>query len=109
MQEVFDFIFSHYEAILSVLTLIISIVIFIIRKKPVNGLNDLLQAFVSNAVKLAEVQPDIKGNDKLEFALNYVYEHILRLYPDLDIGKYRSYIVYLIEDYLSTPHKKEDK
>ena len=108
MQEVFDFILSHFESILSVLTLIISVVIFIIRKKPVNGLSDLIQMHCSIGVKLAEKQSDLKGKDKLNYAVNYVNGRLLKLYPDLDVDKYRSYIIYVIEDFLSTPQKKED-
>ena len=109
MQEVFNFILSHYEAILSVLTLIISIVILIIRKKPVLSLNQRIYDLSITAVKEAEKKyGGLRGSKKLDFAIDYVVQCLTALYPDLDITRYVAYIEYVIESILSTPHKKED-
>lgn len=105
MQDLFNFICDHYHTLVDLVILIVSVVIFIIRKKPVNGLSDIIQAQCSTAIKLAEQQNGLKGEQKLSFAVNYVKDHLLRLYPNLDVERYKSYIMYVIEDYLSTPQK----
>ena len=107
MQEVFNFIISHYEAILSVLTLIISVVVFIIRKKPVSDVQSIIYAGCIQAIKLAEAG-DKKGKDKLDAAVMYVAQYLNDYYPSLDTGKYLNYIAGVIEVILSTPQKKED-
>ena len=109
MQEIFDFILSHYEAILSVLTLIISVVVLILRKKPVNSVYQCIYELAISAVKAAEAEPNIKGEVKLDFALDYVISCLKDKYPNLDIARYCAYIEYIIELILSTPQKKGDK
>lgn len=108
MREIFNFIYSHYEAILSVLTFVISVVILILRKKPVNNILVDINAYIFQGVLLAE-KTDLKGNDKLNYAFNYVVDHLLADYPTLDISRYHKVILNGIELILSTPQKKEVK
>lgn len=107
MQEVFKFVFSHYEAILSVLTLIISVVVLILRKKPVNAIiTDLYEACIIGVCSVEKT--DLKGADKLNKCIEVVNLIISKKYPNLDITHYRRTIVSIIESILITPQKKED-
>lgn len=108
MQEVYRFICAHWETILSILLTIGSVVVFIIRKKPVNGILYELTKVCLTAVNAAELT-GLKGLDKLNFAVEIVNKYIITIYPDLDINKYRSTIVSIIENILSTPQKKGEK
>ena len=109
MREIFNFIINHYEAILSVLTFIISVIILCLRKKPVSGIESIIYQFVGLAIRSAELNPELKGIDKLNFAVNYINQRLEFLYPDLNVDLYRPFIVSVIEDYLTTPQKKEVK
>lgn len=113
MQEVFNFIFSHLEAILSVVTLIISVVVFIVRKKPVL-VGDYIKTVILNKlptfINYAE-NSNFKGDEKCSFALTFLFD-------ELEKDGYGSYSYLLhtyyefarksLEDILSTPQKKED-
>lgn len=108
MQEVYRFICAHWETILSILLTIGSVIVFILRKKPVNALlYDLTEACIM-AVKVVELT-ELKGLDKLNKAVEIVNKYITIHYPDLDINNYRSIIVSIIENILSTPQKKGEK
>lgn len=108
MQEVFNFILSHWETLLSVVMFILSVVVFIIRKKPVSDVQSVIFKGCLDAIKLAECG-DKKGKDKLDAALLYVCQYLNSYYPSIDTGKYFNYICSVIEDILSTPQKKEVK
>ena len=108
MQEVFDFVLAHYEAILSVITLIVSVVVLILRKKPADHLNSLIFERAIEGVKLAEKQK-LSGDEKLTYAIGYVANCIHVTYPDLKTDLYYGLIRCVIEEILTTPQKKEVK
>lgn len=108
MQEVFKFVFSHYEAILSVLTLIISVVVLIIRKRPVTDVYSCIYQWCIVAVGLAE-KTGMAGAEKLDYALDFVIQAFHSRYGnDTKLPCSVAYIEMCIEQLLSTPQKKED-
>lgn len=107
MQEVFDFVLSHYEAILSVVTLIVSIVVFILRKKPVDSIMTAIYLAAVEAINFSEAT-DLKGVEKLRYCVGMVEASLKRTYPGINPITYYGYIVDVIEGILSTPQKKGD-
>ena len=108
MQDLFNFICLHWESILSILMFVVSVVIFIIKKKPVRSIDSFIQCLVNMNVRIAE-KSDLKGAEKLNYCVNLVCEALKNVYPDLDTSKYIPFIKYCIEDVLDTPQKKEVK
>ena len=109
MQEVFNFISRHYELIISVITLIISVVIFIVRKKPINSVYSRIWSLAVSSIQITEAQCHGSSKDKLSYCLDLIYSALLKEYPNLDITRYEIFIKCAIEIILSTPQKKEDK
>lgn len=105
MQEVYNFISSHYELIISGITLIISVVMFIIRKKPITDIYSQLYAWCIAAVNITE-KTNLKGQDKLFYAKDIVFNFIKDKYPKLSADYYNHVISVIIEQILATPQKK---
>lgn len=108
MQEVFKWLLQYWRIVLEVVLLIASVVILIIKKKPVNTIMEALIELCISGVLYAERVPGIKGDQKLEEAISYVNDKLLETYPDLDISRYRGTIKACIELILKTPQKKGD-
>ena len=102
----FEFIKNHYELIGAVITLIASIIILVIRKKPVDSLTQVIYDYCIKAVNLVESSGTVGSNEKLAFALRLVHTFLEETYPVLKSSSYDSLIIKTIEDILSTPHKK---
>lgn len=109
MQEVFNFVLANWRLVLEVVLLIVSVVIFIVKKKPVNALLEILMSKCLEAVLYVEHLPGIKGEEKLSAAVAFVSDEMLKLYPDIDIMRYKRTIVSFIELILKTPQKKGEK
>lgn len=108
MQDLYNFICAHYEAIISFVLIIISVVVFILRKKPVDSILSSIFISAVQAVVVAETT-DLKGLEKLNYAVGLVEANLKQNYPDLKVRSYYGFIVKVIEDILSTPQKKGDK
>ena len=108
MQEVYKFIASHYQILGSAIVFVISLVFLIVKKKPVHSVYESILLSCISAVLYVERLPDLKGSDKLNAAIVYVYDELKRTYPELDITKYKNTIVSCIELILETPQKKGD-
>lgn len=106
MQEVFNFIFRHFEAILSIVLIILSFVILIIRKKPVNSVLSHIYAACTSCINDVEASGVIGSTAKKQLCIKLVKEMLKLHFPDLDVEAYTSIISDVIENILNTPHKK---
>ena len=102
----FEFIKNHYELIGSIIVLIFSIVMFILKKKPINSLMQTIYDFSIKAVNLVEESGVSGSNEKLAFALKLIHTFLEETYPGIKVSSYDSLIIKTIEEILSTPHKK---
>lgn len=104
---IIDFIKSYYREIIDIILVIISVVFFIIRKKPikvVDTIREVICRVLPGAICSAEGQ-DLKGDAKRVFALSIVKEIIIELgYAWSD--DYEKFAGDQLEIILSTPSKK---
>lgn len=105
MQDISIFLVKYWRIILEVILTIVAFVLFIVRKKSVKSIGDYLLTFLPDVLNAAEAS-GLKGQEKLTYALNACNNKLLDLFPDLDIKKYKAFIIFTIEKILSTPQKK---
>ena len=105
MQYISTFLVKYWRIILEVILTIVAFVLFIVRKKSVKSISEYVLSFLPDILLAAEAT-GLKGKDKLTYALNACNNKLLDLFPDLDIQKYKNFIIYSIEKMLSTPQKK---
>lgn len=109
MQEVFNWLLVNYRLVIDIAAIIIALILLIVKKKPVNALLEILMSKCLEAVLYVEHLPGIKGDEKLSAAVAFVSDEMLKLYPDIDITRYKKTIVSFIELILKTPQKKGEK
>lgn len=107
MREIFNWIFQNWRLVLEGVLLIASVVILIIKKKPINSIITAIYCASVEAIKVAELS-DYKGKDKLNYCVGIVNASLKHSFPDLEVGTYYHLIVKTIEEILSTPQKKGD-
>ena len=105
MEKVIDFCLQNYRLILDLVSIIVVIVFFIIKKKPVNSIVEAIYQCALLAIIDTE-KTDLKGKDKLEYALHLVNKWLGEKYPNLDLKRYQYLITNTIEIILTTPQKK---
>lgn len=110
MIKVLEFVIENKELIADAVAIVVAIILFIIKKKPVKVLSTikelglrLLPFLINDAEKT-----DLKGEDKKEF----VFAHLVQAFVDEGydpklIEQERKYWLNEIEVILSTPQKKE--
>lgn len=106
MQLFVTFLVEHWQLILSGLLAVISVVVAILRKKPVNSLDAEIYKLVVNAILKTEAEDFDDPKIKLAYAVQLVLDWLRVKYPGLDAKRYASMITYRIEEILYTPTKK---
>lgn len=106
MQEIFNFLKNNWQLIVGVLTFIASVIVALIRKKPISSIYADLYDVAIDACIEAEKSAS-KGFEKLSVAVSYACEKLRNIYPGLDVNKYMTLIALFIERILTTPQKKE--
>lgn len=105
MQEIFNFLKENWQLIAAVITLIVSVVVAIIRKKPVSDIAAEIAIFACYGIIDAE-RSGVPGEVKKARCIEYVKNRLLNSYPKLDVDKYTHEIDVVIETILTTPQKK---
>ena len=100
-----EFILTYWKQILDVVSILFCLIFFFLKKKPLGNVFAMIFRYCLAAVMMAEEHP-VKGQEKLDLAVEAVKELILEEYPTLNFDKYRKYVVGCIESILSTPQKK---
>lgn len=102
----FEFLKNHYELILSLLLVLTSFILMLVKKKPINSLTASLYDLCIKAVNLVEGSNVVGSSEKLAFALKLVHTFLEEMFPGIKSSQYDSLIIKTIEEILSTPHKK---
>lgn len=108
MKEILNFCLENYRLILDLVSIVVLIVFFIIKKKPVNSILEAIYQCALLAIIDTE-KTELKGKDKLEYAVHLVNKWLGEKYPNLDLNRYQYLITNTIEIILSTPQKKGEK
>ena len=102
-----DFILEHWRAIFDLVVLLIAVILFIVKKKPVKVIDSvtdflykLLPALINKVERPGEGEQ--KKNEVISLALYFLSQS----FPGVDVNQYVSLIEKIIEAYLSTPNKK---
>ena len=109
MKIVIEFIIENWRLIVEVVCAIIALVLFICRKKPVKVLDtvkECISRLLPYVIKEAE-KTDLKGEDKMVFALQTLYALLKDFGYEEVYNNYRDFAREQIELILSTPQKKE--
>lgn len=103
-----EFLLENYKLIISGILALISIFIFILRKRPVNDILSWLYTYAVKAVNIVEEESKvtaIKGDEKLNYAVRLVDAWLVSQFPELDVNSYRKVVVKVIQELLSTPQE----
>lgn len=110
---VLDFIVDNWYYLLSILILLLSFIISIVRKRANSNLIDSVKSslleLLPSFISLAEVS-EVPGEDKKNFVINLALDRISSLLgcklSDTDRAYWVSFISTSLESILSTPQKK---
>lgn len=110
---ILDFIFDNWYYILSILILLLSFIISLVRKRANSNLVDSVKSslleLLPSFISLAEVS-EVPGEDKKNFVINLALDRISSLLgcklSDADKSYWVSFISSSLESILSTPQKK---
>lgn len=106
MNDFIQLLITYWKPIVGLLFTIAGFIIALIKKKPISDiLTDIYYASVK-AVNDVEERGLVGSDNKLFAAINIVYAELGKKYPTLNAYAYEKLIVKIIEDILSTPHKK---
>lgn len=100
------FLVENWRLFVEVIIFLITLIVCLIRKRPVSDIKSAIYSFCELAIKEAE-KTDYKGCQKLQFAVDLVNSLLRSKWPSLDVKPYFTSIVSTIEGILSTPQKKE--
>lgn len=107
-----EFFLQYYKLIFSGLFFIISVIVFILRKRPnkvIDSVKEVLFKYCLIGICETEALCTDKGIKKLEFALRYIKELFARDFPELDFSLYEETCRRYIEAILCTPEKHENE
>lgn len=110
MQKVLDFIIQNWRLIVEIVFVLVALVLFICKKKPVKVLDtvkECISRLLPYVIKEAE-KTDLKGEDKMVFALQTLYALLKDFGYEEVYNNYRDFAREQIELILSTPQKKEE-
>ena len=107
-----DFFLSYWREVLEVVVLLTTLILWIIRKKPVNIIDTckeliclVLPAFIREAETLFT-----NGKEKLDFVIDKTVKFLQSSYPDIKMtSDVLKFIKDQVENILSTPVKKESE
>lgn len=110
---ILDFIIDNWYYLLSILILLLSFIISLVRKRANSNLVDSVKSslleLLPSFISLAEVS-EVPGADKKTFVINLALDRISSLLgcklSDADKSYWVSYISSCLESILSTPQKK---
>lgn len=105
MQEVYKFLLDNWQLILSVVLFLVSVIVSIVRKKPLQDIYSQLYAWCIAAVNVAE-KTALKGDSKKQYALDVVKSFLKDKFPNIKEDYYIHAISVIIEQILATPQKK---
>lgn len=113
LKDFIQILINYWKPIVGILFTIVGFIFALIKKKPVTDILSDIYTWCIEAVNDTEIysniDPNVKGQDKLNHAIAFVNKKLISKYPTLDYVKYYFLIEQIIERILATPHKKEFK
>lgn len=107
---IWNFIKENWKLILECAVLLVSVIMFLVRKKPVKVVDTLKETIVRilpALIVMAENQDGLKGADKLKFVLDELKKVLTELgYSGDVLSQYLPFAAEQVEVILSTPQKK---
>ena len=107
-----DFLRNNWKLILEAVVFVASVILFIVRKKPVKVVDTIKQMITQwlPGVVVAAENTNLKGENKMKYAVDLLYTLFASDYLTRDEfdNKYLAFIHSQIEAILSTPQKKGD-
>lgn len=107
-QDIFDFLKMYYKEILTSLSFIISVIILIVKRKPVFNEMDLIKEHVLEVLPslIISVEKDGNGVEKLNTVLSLVKEYLKKKFKFTNFDLIEGFVKQSIENILETPSKK---
>lgn len=106
----FDFIKNHYELIGSIILVLISFILTLVKKKPSFNLMDSIKNYILEMLPIwiISVECTGKGSLKKDLVLNLIKEAIAKKFSFYNFSSIEEWCSNQVENILSTPSKKED-
>ena len=109
----FNFIYEFINEYKSFITLGFSVLIFILdlvilgikNRQPLLTISSRIRELAPTVIKIAE-DSNLKGEEKLSFAVTTLKGYLAKYYPKVSLDKYTKVIIDIIEEILTTPQKK---
>ena len=110
MEDVIkNILINYWQPIVAVLVLILSFIIQLIKKRPIENMLHLIYFAaidgINNIEELSK-KSSLAPEAKLQGAVNYVKSVLNARYPELNLNVYYDTIVDIVEKILTTPQKK---
>lgn len=111
MLEIFNFLKANWQLIASIILIIISFILALVKKKPVQVVNGILPGLllvIPDYVIEAELkfpEPN-QGLHKFHYVIGKSYDFIKSNFPGVIPDSYYGIISHFIESLLNTPQKK---
>lgn len=112
-----DFIVKNWRLIVELVLLLASIVLLIVKKKPlklVDSVKTMIISYLPEVINRVEAyckQRGFSSKDKLRMAVFIIQDYLVSNFglTESELPLYTDFIIGHIESILSTPQKKEDK
>lgn len=106
-----DFIKNHYELIGSIILVLISFILTIVKKRPSINLIDTIKNYILETLPdlIKQVEVPGRGSTKKNLVLKLVAGNIARKFGFYDFASIEAWTIEQLENILSTPSKKEEK
>ena len=108
MMEIINFLKEHYQLIIEIASFIITVLILVLKKRPVFNTMDEIKEDVLEVLPslISSVESPGNGQEKLSTVLSLVKSYIAKKYQFTEFEKIETFVVNAIESILSTPSKK---
>lgn len=103
-----EFVKNNYRLFIDVVAIVFGIILLIVRKRSIKDILTYIYNYSISAILSAE-ETELKGENKLAFAMKLVKDSLKAKFPEIDVNKYSKVIQFTIEELLLTPQKKEKK
>lgn len=105
-----DFIKNHYELIGSIVLVLISFILTLVKKKPSFNLIDSIKTYISEnlPIWIISVECPGKGAIKKDLVLKLIKETVAKKFGFYNFSSIEEWCSLQLENILSTPSKKED-
>lgn len=112
---ILDFLKNYYREIITMISAIVCLILFIVRKKPSMNIIDEVKVLVSEHLPefiLAAENTKMSGPDKLDLVVNlslfFIGKSLKRSLKEDEASYFKTFVIDEVEKILATPQKKGD-